>query len=57
MKTYIMVAYTKGLGESCKSIHSKHGIQKDFKGGKTIRDLLLTPRDKDTTIQKCMVIC
>ena len=44
--------YTKGLSETFKNICSKHGIQMHFKEAKTIRDLLVTPKDKDTIFQE-----
>ena len=51
-----MVPYTKGLSESIKTVCRKHGIQVYFKGGKTIKDLLLAPRDKDPITKKSGVI-
>ena len=55
--THTVVVYHKRLSESCKNICSTHCIQMPFKGGKTIRDLLVTPKDKDTIFQKSRVIC
>ena len=46
----------KGLGESCKNICRKHGVEVYFRGGSTIRDLLVCPKDKDTILQKSGVI-
>ena len=46
--------YTKGLSESCRNIRRKHGI--NFKEDKTIKTLLVTPKDKDTIFQKSRVI-
>ena len=40
--------YTKGLSGSFKNICSKQGIQVHFKGGNTIKNLLVIPKDKDT---------
>ena len=55
-KPYIVVPYMKGLSESCKNICSKHGIEMYFKGGNTIKDLLMCPKDRDNILQKKGVI-
>ena len=55
-KPYIVVPYMKGLRESCKNICRKHGVEVYFKGGSTIRDLLVHQKDKDTILQKSGVI-
>ena len=44
---HIVVPYTKGLCESYKSICSKYGVQAYFKGGNTLKNLLIFPKDKD----------
>ena len=54
--THIMVPNTKGLSECCKNICSKHDIQMHFKGGKSIRNLLVTLKDRDTILQKSGII-
>ena len=46
----------KGVSESCKNIYRKHGMEMYFKGGTTIKDLLVHPKDKDTILQKSGVI-
>ena len=46
-----MVPYCSGLSESIKKIGSKYGVQVYFKGGTTIKNLLMSPKDKDP-IQK-----
>ena len=46
-RTYITVPYIKGLGESVKNTCKKYGIQVFFKGGKTIKDLLMALKDRD----------
>ena len=56
-KPYIVVPYVKGMHESCKNICRKHGIEMYFKGGNTIKDLLVHPKDKNTILQKSGVIC
>ena len=49
-------ACIKGIIESLRNICSKHGIQVHFKGGRTIKDLMVAPKDRDTIIQKGWVI-
>ena len=44
---YIVVPYTKGLSESIKTVCRKHWIQVYFKGGKTIKNFPVAPKDKD----------
>ena len=46
-KGHIVIPYTQGLCESIKKICGRYGIQTHFKGGKTIKNLLVSPRDKD----------
>ena len=50
-KSYIVVPYYSGFSESIKNIGSKFGVQVYFKGGTTIKNLLMSPKDKDP-IQK-----
>ena len=45
-KSYIVVPYYRGLSESIKKIGSKYGVQVCFKGGTTIKNLLMAPKDK-----------
>ena len=46
----IVVPYIQGMGESCKNICRKHGVNMYFKGGNTIKDLLVHPK---TEIPSC----
>ena len=55
-KPYIVVPYVQGMGESCKIICRKHWFEMYFKGGNTIKDLLVHPKDRDTIPQKSGVI-
>ena len=55
-RTYITVPYIKGLDESVKNTCKKYGIQVFFKGGKTIKDLLMAPKDRDLITQKSGII-
>ena len=52
---YIVVPYYRGLSESLKKVCSKHGVQVYFKGGTTIKKLLMASKDKNP-IQKSGVI-
>ena len=53
---YIVVPYYKGLSESLKGTCNKYGVQIYFKGGNTIRSLLMAPKDKDPMLKKSGVI-
>ena len=55
-KPYIVVPYVKGMSESYKNICRKHGIEMCLKGGNTIKELLVHPKDKDIILQKSEVI-
>ena len=45
-RPYMVVPYYKGLSESLKRICGKHGVQVYFKGGNTIKNLLVPQRIK-----------
>ena len=45
-KGHIVIPYTQGLCESIKMIFGRYGIQTHFKGGRTIKNLLVSPRTK-----------
>ena len=53
---YITVPYMKGLSESIKNTCKSYGIQVYFKGGKTIKDLLVAPKDKEHITKKSGII-
>ena len=55
-KPYITVPYYKGLGESVKKRCSNYGVQVYFKGGTTIKILLMAPKDIDPMMKKSGVI-
>ena len=44
------------MNESCKNICRTHGVEMHFRGGNTIRDLLVHHKGKDTILQKSGVI-
>ena len=56
-KSYIVVPYYSGLRESIKKIGSKYGVQVYFKGGTTIKNLLMSLNDKDPVQKQSGVIC
>ena len=51
-KGYIVIPYTQGLCESIKKICGRYGIQTHFKGGRTIKNLLVSPKDKDPMVNQ-----
>ena len=48
-KPFIAVPYMQGV--YCKNIWRKHGVEMYFRGGNTVRDLLVHPKDRDTILQ------
>ena len=55
-KCHIVVPYSQVICESFKTICKKHGVQVDFKGGTTLKNLLMSPKDKETITMKSSVI-
>ena len=53
---YLLVPYYKGLSESIKKACSKYGVHVHFKGGLTIKNLLMAPKDKDHIFKRSGVI-
>ena len=51
-KGHIVIPYTQGLCESIKKICGRYGIQTHFKGGRTIKILLVSPKDKDPMVNQ-----
>ena len=47
-KCHIVVAYSQGLCESYKTICHKYGVQVHFKGGNTLKNLLMFPEESKT---------
>ena len=52
----IVVPYIHGLGERFKRTCKYMGIQVHFKGTNTKKTLLMAPKDRDSKLQKCVVI-
>ena len=50
-KGHIVIPYTQGLCESIKKICGRYGIQTHSKGS-TIKNLLVSPKDKDAMVSK-----
>ena len=55
-RAHLTVSYSEGLSESVKNICKKYGIQVHFKGGKSIKDELVAPKDKDHITKKSGII-
>ena len=55
-RSYITVPYNKGLSESFKNTCKRYGIQVHFKSGKTLKDELVAPKDKDHITKKSGII-
>ena len=53
---HMVVPYQQGLSERIKNTCQKYGVQVHFKGGQTIKDLLMNPKDKDPITNKSGVI-
>ena len=52
-KTRVTLSYpTHKVCESIKKICGRYGIQTHFKGGITIKSLLVSPKDKDTMVNQ-----
>ena len=49
-KGHIVIPNTQGLCESIKKICGRYGIQTHFKGGSTIKNLLVSSKDKDSMV-------
>ena len=55
-KPFIVVPYYKGLSKSVKKRCSNYGVQVYFRGGTTIKNLLMAPKDIDPMMKKSGVI-
>ena len=51
-KGHIVILYTQGLYESIKNICGRYGIQTHFKGGRTIKSLLVSPKDNGPMVNQ-----
>ena len=55
-KCHIVIPYAQGICESYKTICCKYGVHIHFKGGQTPKNLLVSPKDKDTITKKNSII-
>ena len=55
-KCHIVIPYAQGICESIKNICEKHGVAVHFKGVQTLKDILVSPKDKDFMAKKNSVI-
>ena len=55
-RPYMVVPYYQGLSESVKRTCNKYGVQVYFRGGVTIKNLLMVPKDQDPMWKKSGVI-
>ena len=53
----MVIPYYKGVSESINKTCSKHGVQVYFKGGNTIKNILVAPKYQDTILKISVVIC
>ena len=51
-KDHIIIPYTQSLWKSIKKICGRYGIQTNFKGNSTIKNLLVSPKGKDPIANK-----
>ena len=51
-KGHIVIPYTQGLCKSMKKICGRYGIQTHTKGNSNIKNLLVSPKDKDPMVNK-----
>ena len=55
-RPHITVPYYRGLSESIKQRCKNYGVQVYFRGGTTIKNLLMAPKDLDPMMKKSGVI-
>ena len=55
-KCHIVIPCTQGICESIKNISEKHGVAVYLKGGQALKNILVSPKDKDTMANKSTVI-
>ena len=55
-KPHIVIPYYQGISESLKKTCSEYGVQVYFKGGNTIKNLLMAPKYQDAIHNKSGVI-
>ena len=55
-RSHIVIQYVPGICESIKNIGKKHGVAVYFKRGRTLKNILVSPKDKDEMVEKNSVI-
>ena len=55
-RSYIVIPYVPGICESIKNIGKKHGVAVYFKGNRTLKNILVSPKDKDEMANKSSII-
>ena len=55
-KCHIVAPYIEGMGESLKKICKRHGVEMHFKGGRSLKNILVSPKDQDKITNKNCVI-
>ena len=53
---HIVIPYVQGLGESIKCTCTKYGIQTNFRVNRTLKQMLVSPKDQDPKEKKSGVI-
>ena len=51
-KGHIAIPYTPGLCKIIRKIYGRYGIQAHFKGNSTMKNLLVSPKDKGSMVNK-----
>ena len=55
-KCHIVIPYVPGICESLKVICGKHGVTVHFKRGQPLKNILVSPKDKDSMTKKNSII-
>ena len=48
----MVIPYYQGISESMKKTYSEYRVQVYFRGGNTIKNLIMAPKDQDTVQKK-----
>ena len=55
-RSHIIIPYVPGMCESIKNIGKKYGVAVYFKGNRTLKNILVSPKDKDEMAIKSSII-
>ena len=55
-RCHIVVPYSQGLCESYRNICGRYGVQVHFKGGNTLKNQLIFPKDKKAITKQSNII-